>query len=117
MLLTVLDFEEDSWVAGRMQGYSWLNMMLSGDGTVIPTKWRDGTPIEYQNWREGAPWSSEPPQLCTKIIVNRNDPIYNGQCANVECKGSNNMVICKQTALKGPVIPPSDLPDVPPQTN
>ena len=116
-LTNVLSFEENSWISARMAGYSWLDMELSGDGTTVPTKWRDGTPIEYANWREGAPWKSDPPQLGVKIIANKNDPQYDGQWANADIENTNNMIVCKQPALSGPVVPPSDLPDVPPHSN
>ena len=64
--MSILSFEENSWISARLLGVSWLGMELSSAG-VAPKKWTDGNDMVYQNWRNGAPWPDNPSNLRAHI--------------------------------------------------
>ena len=57
--VSILSLEENSWISARLLGATWLGMELSSAGSA-PKKWVDGNDLTYQNWRNGAPWPSNP---------------------------------------------------------
>ena len=116
--VSILSLEENSWISARILGATWLGMELSSAGSA-PKKWVDGNDLTYQNWRNGAPWPSNPENTRAYIQSSQSngEDEYFGMWANCSPDEWLKLPVCKRPALSGPINPPPEVPDIPAHPN
>ena len=82
----------------------------------MPKQWDDGSPMDFLNWKTGAPYGRED-KTCVFIRGNQNSSDeFIGYWENGVCEedGQQKLPICERDALPGPINPDNEpLPTVP----